>query len=411
MANSFETITKYLNKAIDTVFATESKTNLLEDGGKFVDLNFQEAGYVKVASILMDGLSDYYRVGHGTVGDTYAHHSPWGDGHDGYDVGAASLTWELFKLQYDRGKQFQVDAADDEETAGLIIGNLLNEFLRTRVVPEIDAVRFSKLASAGSASLGNLVSESIDANEIISKFNTAYEWLTENEVPEEDQVIFVSPAVMTLIRNTSELYKRLTQDEYRNGDITFKFERYEGRPIIEVPTNRFYTDVVVGSNGYTPASSSRVINFIVCSRRAAVPVVKLNKFNIFDRNVVQDFDGYKVNFRLYHDLIVPKNKIPGVYTSVSTTTATSKTHTLAVDLSYVDEGKYTLERYFTRPAGLYGDVAVSTTAFTLGATVSSPTLIGVGDTAEINGTSAYFALIDSHGVVIATSDSVTLPTA
>lgn len=415
MPNSFETITKYLTRAVDTVFAEESKTNLLEDGGKFVDLNFQEAGYVKVASILMDGLSDYYRVGHDPIEDStnYSHHNPWGDGsqRDGYGVGSASLTWELFKLQYDRGKQFQVDYVDDEETAGLVIGNLVNEFLRTRVVPEIDAVRFSKLAKSGSTSLGNLVTETISDNAIISNFNKAYEWLAESEVPAEDQVIFVSPTVMTLIRNTTELYKRLTQDEYKNGDITFNFERYEGRPIIEVPSNRFFTDVAVTNNGYRPNTDSKVLNYVICSRRVAVPIVKLNKFTIFDRNVIQDFDGYKVNFRLYHDLLVPKNKIPGVYTSVSNTSATSKTNILAVDLSYVSENHYTLDRYFTRPAGLHGRVAVSSSAFTLGQTVSSPTYIGVGDTAEINGTSAYFALVDDRGLVVATSGSVTLPTA
>ena len=48
-----------------------------------------------------------------------------------------------------------------------------------------------------------------NANQIIGKFNSAFEWLAEHEVPEEEQVIFVNPAVMTLIRNTDELKKLL----------------------------------------------------------------------------------------------------------------------------------------------------------------------------------------------------------
>ena len=409
MANVFDTITKYLSRAVDTVFAAESKTNPLEDGGKFVDLNFDQAGYVKVASLLMDGLSDYYRVGHDPVqgNKDHAHYNPWetqGE-RDGYGVGAASLTWEIFKLAYDRAKQFQVDEMDDEETAGLIMGNLVSEFLRTKVVPEVDAVRFAKLAQAASTSLGNLVNSPILDNRIIAEFNKAYEWLAENEVPSEDQVIFVSPEIMAKIRNTTELYKRLTQDEYRTGDITFKFDRYEGRPIIEVPSSRFFTDIVVGENGYRPSTSSKVINFIVASRRAAVTIVKLNKFKIFEPNSVQNFDGYKVNFRLYHDIIVPKNKIPGIYVNVGNTSATSKTAKLYVDITKSGD-QYRLERYFTQPAGLNGRVAQSDTE-TLGSLYSGNSFIAPGDT--FTSTDSNFVLVDSRGIVIATSGKVTLP--
>ena len=59
MANSIAVITKYLPKVVDRVFAEESKTALLMSGGKYIDINFKEAGYVKSFSILMDGLSDY----------------------------------------------------------------------------------------------------------------------------------------------------------------------------------------------------------------------------------------------------------------------------------------------------------------------------------------------------------------
>ena len=113
MANNFNLITKYLPEALDKVFAAESKTALLENGGKWVDLNFKEAKYVKVANILMDGLSDYYRVNHVGVANSldYAHDNQnnGADYRDGYARGNAQLTWELFELKYDRAKQFLVD--------------------------------------------------------------------------------------------------------------------------------------------------------------------------------------------------------------------------------------------------------------------------------------------------------------
>lgn len=415
MANSIALIEKYMTDVIDAVFAAESKTKILEGGRKYMDLNFKEAGYVKIMSLLMDGLSDYYRVNHAPVaGSTgYAHYNANGNGtqRDGYAVGGVEASWELFRLEYDRGKQFQVDNMDNEETAAQVIANLLKEFLRVKVVPEIDAVRFSKMAGKTSASLGNYISETISANTIISKFNAAFQWLTEHEVPSEDQIIFVNPAVMTLIRNTNELYKKLSQTEYR-GDVTFTIDTYEGRPIIEVPSSRFFTNVVVGSNGYYAGATSYVINYMVCSKRAVVPVVKLNKSKIWTPDAVQDFDGYKVNFRLYHDVIIPKNKIIGVYASVSATAATSASNLLSVDAKSNASG-YQVDAYYTTPAGMFGTLVHSDTAFTVGTaytiTPGSIEAIDVGETfTAIDTTTEYFALLDSKGTAIAVSTGITL---
>ena len=418
MANNFTVITKYMQNAIDTVMVEESKTNILVNGSKFVDVNFKEAGYVKVMSLLMDGLSDYYRANNGLGSDNngYSNYPT----NDGYKVGSVQSKWEIFKLDYDRGKQFRVDDMDNEEQAGLVIGNLLAEFLRTKVVPEVDAIRFSKMASKTSTSLGNKIVETVSANQIIGKFNTAFAWLTEHEVPAEDQVIFVNPDIMTLIRNTTELVKFITQGDYKSEQgIDFTVEKYSGRPIIEVPSNRFFTDVLTTDNGFIPSSTSKVINFMIVSKKAIIPIVKLEKSKTWTPEQVQDFDGYKVNFRMYHDAIIPKNKIPAVYMSVSSTNATTKANLLSVDLGVVKTGDditgYKLNAYYTNPAGLLGTVVVSASAFTLNETYStSATVVAVGEgetfTKFASETAEYFALLDASGKCIATSGSITLPT-
>lgn len=412
MANSFQLIEKYMTNAVDTVFKAESKTAILENGQKYMDLNFKEAGYVKIMSLLMDGLSDYYRVNKDVNDDNYSHYR---DGSaDGYEVGDAEGTWEIFKLNYDRGKQFQVDDMDNEESAALVIGNLLTEFLRTKVVPEVDAIRFSKMAEKTSLTLGNLIiNKTISENAIIKDFNTGYEWLSEHEVPAEEQVIFVNPSTMTLIRNTEELKKYLGQADFKNGDITFTVKTYEGRPIIEVPSNRFFTKVKTGKNGYYASSDSKIINYMIVSKKAIVPIVKLKKSKIWTPEVVQDFDGYKVNFRLYHDVIVPKNKIPGIYVSVGTVNATTKSNLLSVNVSKTTSG-YKLIEYFTNPAGLMGKIVYSKTALTLGEKYTAGAtnkVITVGEefTKIDSESSGYFSLVDSKGIVLANSSSVTLP--
>ena len=423
MANNFNLITKYLPEALDKVFASESKTALLENGGKWVDLNFKEAGYVKVANLLMDGLSDYYRVNHVGVANSldYAHDNQnnGADYRDGYARGNAQLTWEIFKLQYDRGKQFLVDRMDDEETAGILLANLLTEFLRTRVVPEVDAVRFAKIAGKANATLGNLVVETTagltDAN-IISAWNAGFAWLAEHEVPEEEQVIFVNPQVYALVKNSSQLTRFITQEDYRSEKgITFKLPAYEGRPIIEVPSARFYTDVVVGANGYLPSANSKAINYMVCSKKAIVPVVKLNFTKVFGPEVVQDFDGYKVNIRLYHDAIIPQNKVVGCYVSISDASATTRTAKLELAMRAGSvQNAYAIDAVYTLPAGLLGKVVASASAITLGATITvdGTTIFNVNtdgtDNVDATNTALYFAMIDANNKVIAISGSITL---
>lgn len=429
MANSFELITKYLPQALDKYFYEDSKTVLLENGNKYIDVNFNETGYVKIASLLLDGLSDYYRTqnlpGPSNDAQYAAYAGNLGSGmRDGFAIGNGAVTWEIFKLQYCRGKQFRFDYLDDEETAGIIIGNAVEEFNRTKVIPEVDATRFSLIADAASASLGNLLSaQTISANTIISNFNTAFEWLAEHEVPEEEQIIFVNPAVMTQIRNTIELNKFITQENYKSqAGLDFTVEKYAGRPIVVVPSNRFFTKVQTGANGYYPGASSYVINYMVVSAKAVVPIRKLEWSKIYGPELsgLAGFHGYLMDYLIYHGVVIPKNKIPGVYVNVSSTAATGKASTLAVDTEAGSAQYYwKLRRYFSNPAGLLGTVVINTSAFTLGSSagtaVDATSSLGSGkymvvkegvDVVEAAGSKTYyFGLMDAAGNIIAATGS------
>lgn len=425
--NSFEVITKYLPQAVDKYFAAESKTAVLEQGSKFIDVNFNEAGYVKIASFLMDGLSDYYKTQGSVAPSNPADYAAYAGNvnagqRDGFEIGGVSVKWEIFRLQYVRGKQFRIDYIENEETAGITIGNAIEEFNRVKVIPEVDATRFSIIADTTSVSLGNMVSETVAANQIISKFNGAFEWLTENEVPEEEQIIFVSPSVMTLIRNSTELTKFLTQGDYRAASgIDFTVEKYGGRPIIEVPSNRFFTNVLVTNNGYRPQTSSKVINYMVVSAKAVIPIRKLEWNKIYGPELsgIAGFHGYIINYLIYHGVVIPENKITGVYVSVSETNASTKTALLRVSTK-AGSAQYgwVMDRYFTNPAGLRGYIVYAyADSFTLGGDISSVGTAGenyfvcekgVEQSAVVGNTTGYFALVDDSGKIIAVSGAVTL---
>jgi len=439
--NSFELITKYLPKAIDKYFFEDAKSAILEQGSKFIDVKFDQTGYVKIASLLMDGLSDYYQTqqnsmdfvapGSARPSDpanyaAYAGNVSSGS-RDGFALGNTTLQWEIFRLQWVRGKQFRIDYIADEETAGIVIGNAVEEFNRTKVIPEVDVCRFGFIADKASVSLGNLIaSDSISANQIIGKFNTAFEWLAEHEVPEEEQVIFVNPAVMTLIRNTTELTKFLTQGDYRSpAGLDFTVEKYMGRPIIQVPSNRFFTNPLLTQNGYRAQSGSNVINYMVVSTKAVVPVRKLEWSKIYgpEQSGLAGFHGYLINYLLYHGVVIPRNKIVGCYVSTSSTAASGKVNTLAVDTRAGGvQYAWKLVNFYTSPAGLRGNVVFieynsggsgyAKDGFGLGDTLTGTAgtdykvaTLGADVTEAAGSVSAYFALVDDSGTIIATSGS------
>ena len=91
-----------------------------------------------------------------------------------------------------------------------------------------------------------------------------------------------------------------------------------GREIVAVPARRFRTNIQLTANGFGwDSTKSKNIDFIVCAKSAVYHVVKYDKIRVFDPKLVQDFDGYKVNVRVYHDCFVPDNKRIAVYAHVS----------------------------------------------------------------------------------------------
>ena len=416
MANNINLIEKWLPNALDTVLRTESKTAILRTDPKWLDLNFTNAATIRVASILMDGLGNYKRVNNVEPSAGYTHGQFNGNGGvaDGYPKKNVSLTWQEYTLPYDRGAQFQIDEMDNEETAGLALAGLTTEFNRVEVVPETDALLFSDIAKKTSTSLGNIneIAGAIAANTIINEFLKAFKYLNDMEVPEEDQVLFISTDVDLLMQTSNELTRFLKVTEYRENDVSYKITTFQGRPVIVVPPSRFFTNVILGENGYYAGSDAKAINFMVVAKGAVIPIVKLAKFKVYGPEVVQDFDGYKVNYRIYHGNFIPKNKQMAVYCDVSNTNANTQVGVLNVlTAAGTTTNAYVVEEIYTKPYGInYANLVYSATAFTLGAEKeidgSDVKLITLGaENVEASATTGYFALLDANGIVVATTPS------
>lgn len=359
--NNVQLITKFATEAWDKVYKKDAISSIL-DGEKDL-LQFTGVRTVKIAKFSSDGLGDYQRANYPTAGNF------GGDGHStgmavgqgyGYPQGDVSLVWEEFTLRCDRAKQLRISLFDNEETGELLVGATMKDFSRTKVVPEIDAYVFSKLAEyAGHISRSTLSLATggtpapigYNANGPVAALNAAFLALADAEVPEEDQVIFCSNAFWAMLQNTNELVRTLRQNEYKEN-VSFTISQYLGRDIIAVPESRFRTLISLNANGYSWDTGSEKIDFIVCAKSAVYHVTKYDKVKVFQPNVVQDFDGYKVNVRVYHDVFVPDNKRVAIYAHVSEGTAPVPT------IKFIDtikDGLHTLSSVAVVPGDLMID--------------------------------------------------------
>ena len=290
MANSIALFKKYID-LLDEVYKASAKTSVLDINGALVQAG-ANANEIIIPKISMDGLADYSR-------------------NSGYVNGDVSLTNETVKFNYDRGRKFTVDAMDNEETAGLAFGKLSGEFIRTKVVPEMDAVRFASYA--GISGIGSAEAALTSGESVLAAINAANTALDEAEVPADGRYLFITPTLKNLAENV---------DTYKSKAMMSKFAG-----VIDVPQSRFYTaiDLYDGTSenekagGYVKDALGKNINFMIIHKDAVIQFSKHTVNKIFTPEENQNSDGYIFCYRAYGLTDAYENKAAGIYLHASTT--------------------------------------------------------------------------------------------
>jgi len=288
MSNNFTNgyFKQYIDK-LDEVYKYASKTAVL-DGDPTLVAAGSNAKEIVIPKMTMDGLAAYSRNG-------------------GYVGGDVTLTNETVECNFDRGRAFTVDAMDNAETAGVAFGKLSAEFIRTKVVPELDAFRFAKYAGAQGISKINAGASLSTGADVIAALLVAQNAMDENEVPMESRVLFITPTLYNLIS---------ALDTTKSREVLNSFAE-----IVKVPQTRFYTAIKQNdgtttgetSGGYAKADTGANINFMVIEKSAAIQFQKHTVNKIISPEENQTSDGWKFCFRDYGIADVYDNKVSGIY--------------------------------------------------------------------------------------------------
>ena len=284
MANSIALAKVYTN-LLDEVYKNSALTAVLESDATLARQG-ANANEIVIPKLSMDGLADYNR-------------------NSGYVNGDVQLTWETTKFNYERGRAFTVDDMDNEETQNIAFGRLAGEFIRTKVVPELDAFRFATYAStvgAGSAT-GTLATGA----DVIGALRTATSAMDEAEVPMEDRHLFITPTLLGLVQD---------MDTTKSREVLSRFAS-----ITPVPQTRFYSVIELldgktggeEKGGYKKADLGVELNFEIIHKPATLQFTKHAVPKIIAPAQNPDADAWKYGYRNYGLCDVYENKTAGIY--------------------------------------------------------------------------------------------------
>lgn len=309
MANTFaEKVTKFI-PILDLLYVQNAKTSDLDDST--LATQFVGTNKVKLPKVSVDGAGTY-------------------DRDNGYVQGSAGVSWEEHTLQYDRGRKFRIDVIDNDEVAFDLYRRVASEYVRTKEVPEIDAVRFAEIYAAAkrNGSLATVVEKDLGASDsILDLFDAAEATMNEKEVPEEGRVLYVTNTVYKMLKSDAKISRRIDVGQ-ANPNIDRRVEMLDGiTPIIKVPQSRFNSLIQLNdgktagqtAGGYKTITGNKPINFVYARKAALRAVIKRNADKIITPDVNQSADAYDIFYRLHHDLIVADNDTAGIYIHTAAT--------------------------------------------------------------------------------------------
>ena len=301
--NTLQTATLFQTQ-LDLVAQQEALTGWMEANAGQVIYNGGKE--IKIPKMAVQGLANY-------------------DRDNGYTQGSVTLEYETRTMTQDRGRQFQLDAMDVDETNFIATAStVMGEFQRTQVVPEIDAYRLSKIATdvitankSGMIEYGYTPAEAT----VLRKIKEGIQKIRDAGY-NGDLVIHATGAVV--LELTMFLASKLQTETISVGGIDITVPAIDKAAIIETPQNRMYTAITMydgttsgqKEGGYVKGASALDVNFMILPRVAPIAVSKQDKMRIFDPETYQKSNAWSMDYRRYHDLWLKDNSLPLIYLNI-----------------------------------------------------------------------------------------------
>lgn len=230
------------------------------------------------------------------------------DRNSGYTKGSVNVSWKTTTFNYDRGTKISVDTMDDQETFNIAFGMAGGTLQREKVAPEADAFTFATLAGVEGISKA-IAATYTDAAAFLTALLDAKNVMDEDEVPEENRILYATPTLLNGI---------MALDTTKSREVLSCFTIKK-----PVPQSRFYTaiDLLDGKTTgeelghYKKAADGKDINFMIIHKPAIIKFDKHTASSVISPDNNADSDAYISKYRKYGIVDVYKNKVAGIYLS------------------------------------------------------------------------------------------------
>lgn len=243
----------------------------------------------------------------------------------GFAQGGVTVSYETYKMTQDRGRTFQLDAMDVDESGFVATAaNVIKVFQETQVVPEIDSYRYSKIATQAIGA-GQNEAIALTADNILSKLREHIR-AVQDIIGINTPLILTMPSnVLALLEDSPKIGKSINVGDFRQGKINLRIKYLDDYPIKEVPSARLKTayDVQDGTTagqeagGLKPATGAKDIQYLITPANIPIAISKTDKLRIFNPDQNQKADAWKIDFRKYHDLWIKKNKLNQIFVATT----------------------------------------------------------------------------------------------
>lgn len=315
MANTIE-LASVFQKNLDEQMTAKLTSGWMEANAGQV--NYTGGKEIKIPHMELQGLADYSR----------------NDG-AGYVNGDVTFSYQTKTMRKDRGRSFHLDINDEDETDfALQATGLLIKFQRDKVVPEVDAYRYSMLAQemliANADKGGNVkgitsgtgkgtgVAKGIVTGNYTPDKATIYSKLKADLAAIRDVVgdiplvITMTSLNLSLLEQADEITRQLNVADFPRGDIMTRVKTFDGIPIVEVPSSRMKTEFdfkANGAGGFEKTSVALDINWMITPLAAPIAVCKTDLPRIFSPSVNQQASAWKIDYRKYHDIWITNEQL------------------------------------------------------------------------------------------------------
>lgn len=286
MPNSIKLAQQFV-PILDEIYKLSSLTADLDGAPELVAAG-ANANELIIPKLSMDGLGNYSR-------------------NSGYVSGDVTLTNETVKCNFDRGRMFTVDNMDNQETANIAFGRLAGEFIRTKVVPELDAFRFATYCGISGITKVSAGATLENGAAVIAALRAAITKMDEDEVPSDQRYLYITPTLHGVVQD---------MDTNKSREVLTRFAK-----VVDVPQTRFYTAIKQNdgttesekAGGFTKASSAKDINFLIVHKPAVIQFEKHVAPKIITPEQNQTADAYKFGYRNVGIADAYENKLAGIY--------------------------------------------------------------------------------------------------